>query len=45
MKQLTKFDCPLCAKACKTQNHLRCHLEENHRKSQIIDAYLDEVGE
>ncbi len=45
MKQLTKFDCPLCEHRCKTQNELRIHLHVAHRKSLIIDAYLDAVGE
>lgn len=45
MKQLTKFDCPICGLLCETQNDLRVHLNVSHRKSNIIDSYLDAVGE
>ncbi|WP_164974787.1 hypothetical protein [Halegenticoccus tardaugens] len=32
--------CPLCERELVSQNHLRCHLHERHRKIEIIDAYL-----
>ncbi len=35
-----QFECPLCSCTCRTQNHLREHLHEDHRKSAVIDAYL-----
>lgn len=45
MKQLTTFDCPICELRCETRNSLRSHLHVSHRKSRIIDAYLDVIGE
>lgn len=44
MKQLTVFECPLCGRDCETQNGLRSHLHVSHRKSLLIDAYLEAVG-
>lgn len=33
--------CPLCDHDYTSHNHLRDHLHEEHRKSEIIDALLD----
>lgn len=38
------YDCPLCPRECKTRDHLRDHLEEEHRKMAIVDAYLGALG-
>ncbi|MDX1747704.1 MAG: hypothetical protein R3324_17350 [Halobacteriales archaeon] len=45
MRRLTVFDCPICGEDCDSQNGLRVHLHANHLKSEIIDGYLDAVGE
>ena len=36
--------CPLCGKECKHHDHVRCHLHEEHKKSAIIDRYLDALA-
>lgn len=36
--------CPLCERGCKSYDHVREHLHVRHRKSELIDAYLDEVA-
>lgn len=40
----TACDCPLCPHECDGRNHLRDHLRKRHRKSEVIDAYLDCAG-
>lgn len=45
MRRITVFDCPLCGHDCETQNGLRVHLHGGHLKSEIIDGYLEAVGE
>jgi hypothetical protein len=45
MRRLTVFDCPLCGLGCDDQNGLRVHLHGSHLKSEIVDGYLDAVGE
>jgi hypothetical protein len=40
MEQLTVHACPLCRHECKSRDHVRSHLHEDHRKSELIDAYL-----
>jgi hypothetical protein len=37
----TPWTCPLCDRECKHRNHLREHLHEEHRKSEIVDRLLD----
>lgn len=37
----TVWACPLCDHDCEHRNHLREHLHEHHRKSAIIDLFLD----
>ncbi|SEP23840.1 hypothetical protein SAMN04487948_12523 [Halogranum amylolyticum] len=37
----THCNCPLCDHECDGRNHLREHLHEHHRKSEIIDVFLD----
>lgn len=36
--------CPLCERGCKSYDHIREHLHVNHRKSEIIDSYLEGVA-
>lgn len=38
--QRTAFTCPLCGRECKTEGHVRSHIHEDHRKSEVIEAYL-----
>ncbi|EJN57058.1 hypothetical protein [Halogranum rubrum] len=38
----TTCNCPLCDHQCSHRNHLRDHLHEHHRKSEIIDVFLDQ---
>ena len=45
MMPLTVSDCPLCGSDCEDRNGLRVHLHASHLKSEIIDVYLDAVGE
>jgi hypothetical protein len=45
MRRLTAFDCPLCGVDCEDQNGLRVHLHGGHLKSELIDVYLNAVGE
>ena len=45
MRRLTAFDCPLCGFDCEDRNGLRVHLHGGHLKSELIDVYLDAVGE
>jgi hypothetical protein len=45
MKRPTVSDCPLCGRDCEDRNGLRVHLHGSHRKSELIDVYLESVGE
>ena len=45
MRRLTLTDCPLCGFDCEDRNGLRVHLHGSHLKSELIDVYLDAVGE
>ncbi|SDK23985.1 hypothetical protein [Natronorubrum texcoconense] len=35
--------CPLCGADCEHRNHVRSHMHEHHRKSEIIDEYLGAI--
>ncbi|WP_269844161.1 hypothetical protein [Halegenticoccus soli] len=41
---MAEFECPICGRECTNRNHLRDHLHERHRKSEIIDEYLGAVS-
>ncbi len=45
MEQIARYDCPICGVNLETRNRLRSHLHVSHRKSLIIDAYLDAIDE
>ncbi len=36
-----QYHCPLCMDAYEDRTDLRIHLEVNHRKSEIVSAFLD----
>jgi hypothetical protein len=36
--------CPLCARAVDCHTELRVHLMVDHRKSAVIDEYVDRLG-
>ena len=37
--------CPLCARAIDCRTELRIHLMVEHRKSAVIDEYVDRLAE
>lgn len=36
-------ECPICEHRCKSRNHVRQHLHTSHRKSELIDTYLNAI--
>ncbi|MFB6218161.1 MAG: hypothetical protein ABEH77_03115 [Halobacteriaceae archaeon] len=38
-------ECPLCGRGCRSPDHTRQHLHTDHRKAEIIDAYIGEREE
>lgn len=44
MKERGETGCPLCAKAVDGRTELRIHLMVDHRKSAVIDEYVDRVA-
>lgn len=36
--------CPLCARSVDCRTELRVHLMVEHRKSTVIDEYVDRLG-
>ncbi|MEF8843355.1 MAG: hypothetical protein V5A62_17305 [Haloarculaceae archaeon] len=45
MKRSTVSDCPLCGRDCEDRNGLRVHLHGSHLNSELIDVYLEAVGD
>jgi hypothetical protein len=43
MKKAGRKDCPLCARAVDCRTELRIHLMVEHRKSALIDEYVDRL--
>ena len=43
MKETGEEDCPLCARAVDCRTELRIHLMVEHRKSALIDEYVDRL--
>ncbi|GAB3322203.1 MULTISPECIES: hypothetical protein [Haloplanus] len=37
------IDCPLCPRALSARTELRIHLMVDHRKSTVIDEYVDRL--
>ncbi|RMB25625.1 hypothetical protein [Haloplanus aerogenes] len=37
--------CPLCARAVEGRTELRIHLMVEHRKSTVIDEYVERLGQ
>jgi hypothetical protein len=37
--------CPLCTRAVEGRTELRIHLMVDHRKSTVIDEYVDRLGQ
>jgi hypothetical protein len=44
MNDTTRLDCPLCSKATSGHEELRLHLQVDHRKSAVVDEYVDRLG-
>jgi len=45
MKNRRGADCPLCARAVEGRTELRIHLMVEHRKSAVIDEYVERLGQ
>lgn len=45
MNNANGTDCPLCARAVEGRTELRIHLMVEHRKSTVIDEYVDRLGQ
>jgi|GEM_PF-3028337 len=45
MNNTKEADCPLCTRAIEGQTELRIHLMVEHRKSAVIDEYVDRLGQ
>ncbi|WP_181861724.1 hypothetical protein [Haloplanus salinus] len=43
MKEYAKGNCPLCARPLDCRTELRVHLMVEHRKSTVIDEYVDRL--
>ena len=43
MKESGGENCPLCARALDCRTELRIHLMVEHRKSTVIDEYVDRL--
>jgi len=43
MNNRRREDCPLCARAVADRTELRIHLMVEHRKSTVIDEYVDRM--
>jgi len=45
MNKRRPTDCPLCAREVEERTELRIHLMVDHRKSAVIDEYVERLGQ
>lgn len=43
MKNRDRVDCPLCPRPVSDREELRLHLQVDHRKSAVVDEYVDRL--
>jgi hypothetical protein len=43
MNNTGRVDCPLCPRAVSGHEELRLHLQVDHRKSAVVDEYVDRL--
>jgi hypothetical protein len=43
MNDTARVDCPLCPRAVSGREELRFHLQVDHRKSAVVNEYVDRL--
>lgn len=43
MYDTARIDCPLCSTTMTGREQLRLHLQVDHRKSDVVDEYVDHL--